>query len=128
METGLNQTIKKTTSRFQSRLGPHLIGLIVMWILSTSVLMWMPLHDVRYNGAYYTERLWLQAAYVSAMCWYLIRSGSSLARLLDVRPILLRNSVVGRWIPAVLIALLFVEVITNDSGILLLVVIAALIW
>lgn len=128
MESELNQILKKSSLRFQSRFTPQTIALVITWLLSTGALLWMLSNGVRYSGGYLTERLWLQTAYVATMCWYLIRSGPSLARLPEVRPILLRNSVVGRWIPAVVIALLFYEVITNDSGILLLVVAAALIW
>jgi len=116
METELNQSKKLSTPVIQTRLSPHLVSLISMWLFTCAVMVWMLANGVRDNGEYRFERIVLQVIYVAVVFWYLSQTGPSLARLPEVQPILLRGSVVGRWIPVILIAFLFYDKLKGNDN------------
>lgn len=72
----------------------------------------------------------LHAGYVLALLWYLSRTGPSLQALPDVDPVVLPRWRFGRWIPALVIALVFVSVAAFDDGtdILLQLMMVATVW
>jgi len=87
---------------------PHGIALITMWLLTTVSLVVMLFSGVRNTDQFRVERNILQAAYVLALFWYLIRTGPSLRQLPDLSPILLPKLRMGKLIPVIFVALLFV--------------------
>ena len=63
---------------------------------------------VRNTCQFRVERYVLQAAYVLALFWYLIRTGPSVKQLPDLCPLLLPKLQIGKLIPVIVIALLIV--------------------
>ena len=106
---------------------PHGIALIVMWFLAAGSVVVMLLYGVRNTGQLHVERFILQAAYVLALFWYLIRTGPSLRQMPDLSPILLPELRIGKAIPAVAIALLLVAECLGQ-GLLLPLLMLATIW
>ena len=70
-------SIQTPSSRFQLILKPHHLILTIMWLLTTAVMVTMLWLGVRETGRYGEVRTILQAGYVAALIWYLIRSGPS---------------------------------------------------
>jgi hypothetical protein len=89
-------------------LTPHCLVLITMWLLATVSLVVMLLSGVRNTGQFRVERYILLVAYALALFWYLIRTGPSAKQLPDLSPLLLPRLRIGKLIPVIVIALLFV--------------------
>jgi hypothetical protein len=106
---------------------PHSIALITMWLLTTVGLVVMLLSEVRNTRQFRFERDILQAAYVLALFWYLIRTGPSIKQLPDLRPILLPKRRIGKLIPVIVIALLLLAEFAGQD-ILLPLLMLATIW
>jgi hypothetical protein len=98
-----------------------------MWLLTTVSLLVMLFCGVRNTGQFRVERDILQVAYVLALFWYLIRTGPSVKQLPDLSPLLLPKLRIGKLIPVIVIALLFV-VEFFAPGILKLPLMLATIW
>ena len=108
-------------------LAAHNIALPAMWLITTVSLVVMLFSGVRNSGQFHAERHILQVAYVLALCWYLIRTGPSLEQLPDLSPLLLPRLRIGKLIPVIVIALLFVAEFFGQ-GILLPLLMLATIW
>jgi hypothetical protein len=106
---------------------PQNIALIVMWLLTTTALVLMLLSGVRDNAQFGVERSILQAAYVLTLFWYLIRTGPSVKQLPELRPLLLPQSRLGKLIPVIGLALLFLAELIG-LGILMPLLMLATIW
>jgi hypothetical protein len=106
---------------------PHTIALIAMWLLTTVSLVLMLFTGVRNTGQFRVERYVLQAAYVLALFWYLIRTGPSVEQLPDLCPLLLPKLQIGKLIPVIVTAFLFVAEFFGQ-GLLLPLLILATIW
>jgi hypothetical protein len=106
---------------------PHGIVLITMWLITTVSLVVMLFGGVRNTDRFRVERHILQAAYVLALLWYLIRTGPSVTQLSDISPLLLPKLRLGRLIPVIVVALLLV-VEFSGQGLLLPVLMLATIW
>ncbi len=106
---------------------PHRIALITMWLLTTVSLVVMLFIGVRYTDQFRTERYILHVAYVLALFWYLIRTGSSVKQLPDLSPLILPKLRIGKLIPVIVIALLLVAEFSGQ-GIVLLLLMLATIW
>lgn len=105
----------------------HHIALITMWLLASGSLVITLFLGVRNTGQSLVERDVLQAAYVLALFWYLIRTGPSSEQLPDLSPLLLPKLRIGKLIPVIAIALLFVAEFFGQ-GILLPLLMLATIW
>lgn len=106
---------------------PHQIVLIIMWLLTTVPTVIMLFRGVRSSGQFRDQFHILQAAYVLALFWYLIRTGPSVEHLPEIKPFVLPKRRLGKWIPVIVIALLFWSEFA-DQGVLLLVLMLASIW
>jgi hypothetical protein len=106
---------------------PHRIALITMWLITTVSLVVMLFSGVRNADQFRTERYILQVAYVLALFWYLIRTGSSVKQLPDLSPLILPKLRVGKLIPVIVIALLLVAEFSGQ-GIVFLLLMLATIW
>jgi hypothetical protein len=112
----------------QSQFAPHRLALMIMWLLTTVTLVAMLASGVRKTDQFRVERLILQGAYVGTLLWYLGRAGPSVKEIPDIRSLLLHNSRIGRLIPVLVIALLFLAMFFGGEGILLPVMMIATIW
>lgn len=106
---------------------PHSIALITMWLITIVSLVVMLLSGVRNTGQFLGESYILQAAYVFALFWYLIRTGPPINQLPDLSPPILPKRRIGRLMPVILIALLLVAEF-YDQGILMPLLMLATIW
>jgi hypothetical protein len=106
---------------------PHRIALITMWLFITVSLIVMLFSGVRNTDQFRTERYILQVAYVLALFWYLIRTGSSVKQLPDLSPIILPKLRIGKLIPVIVIGLLLVAEFFAQ-GIVFLLLMLASIW
>ncbi|MEW5871044.1 MAG: CPBP family glutamic-type intramembrane protease [Chloroflexota bacterium] len=106
---------------------PHTIALIILWLLSTVSLVVMLFNGVRNTGQFRSGRDTLQVVYVLALFWYLIKTGPSVKQLPDLNPVLLPRLQIGKQIPVIGIALLFVSELF-DQGLLLPLLMLATIW
>jgi len=127
MKAELNQSQKISASGVKTRFSPHLVAIISVWLFTCGVMVWMLVMGIRDNGWYQFERFSLQVIYVTVVFWYLSQTGPNLAKLPEVQPILLRGSVIGRWIPVVLVAWLFYDVFETGDNLLPIMMIAT-IW
>jgi hypothetical protein len=106
---------------------PHQIVLIIMWFLTTVPTIIMLFRGVRSSGQLRDQFHILQAAYVLALFWYLIRTGPSVEQLPELNPLVLPKRRIGKWIPVIMIALLFWSEFAGQ-GILLPLLMLASIW
>ena len=97
---------------------PHCIALITMWLLTTFSFFVMLFSGVRSADQFRIGRHILQAAHVLALFWYLIRTGPSVKQLPHLDPLLLPQRRIGKLVPVIVIALVFVAELF-DQGILL---------
>ena len=98
----------------QVSLKPHLIGFIAMWFISTITFAVMLASGVRNTGRFSNERNILHAVYVFVLFVYLIRTGPSLNELPDISPQFFPRLKIGKFIPAVLIAILFLGEVSHQ--------------
>jgi hypothetical protein len=106
---------------------PHGIALITMWLLTTVSLVVMLFSGVRNTDQFRVERDILQIAYVLALFWYLVRTGPSVEQLPDISPLILPKLKIGKLIPVIFIALLFMAEYSGQ-GILFPLLMLATIW
>jgi len=99
-----------------------------MWLLTTVTLIAMLASGVRNSGQFRAQRYMLHVAYVAALLWYLGRTGPSVERLPDIRPLLLPRSGIGRLMPVLVIALLLLATFSGGESILMLLLMIATIW
>jgi len=114
----LNRTvgsIQSPSSRFQPWSTPHHLILTIMWLMTTAVMVTMLGLGVRETGRYGEVRYTLQAGYVAALIWYLIRQGPSVSQLPELRPIVFPRRRYGAWIPVLGIALLALTAISTEG-------------
>lgn len=112
----------------QSQFAPHRLAWMIMWLLTTVVLVAMLASGVRNTGQFRVERYILHVAYVAALLWYLGRTGPSVQQLPDIRPFLLKRWGIGRLIPVLVIALLFWAIFSGGRGILMPLMMIAVLW
>lgn len=98
----------------QVLLKPHVIGLITMWFITTIAFVVMLASGVRNTGRFSDERNILHAVYVFVLFWYLIQAGPSLNELPDISPQILPRLKIGKFIPAILIAILFLGEVSGQ--------------
>lgn len=127
-----NQSVDSTPApapRRQFWSTPHGILLTIMWLVSTVAMTIMLLLGVRDTNRYSESRHMLQAGYVAALLWYLVRSGPCISQLPQLRP-LISGWRYGAWIPVWVIAILFTLRVVSDVGedILMLLIIVATVW
>ncbi len=101
-----------------------------MWLITSAAMVAMLWLGVRETGRYGEVCYLLQAGYVAALIWYLIRSGPSLNQLPELRPLLFRRRRYGAWIPAPGMALLLYLTASSNEGLTLFIflTIVATIW
>jgi hypothetical protein len=123
-------SMQTPSSRFQRWSTPHHLILTLMWLITTAVMVSMLWLGVRETDRYVEVRYVLQAGYVAALIWYLIRSGSSVNQLPELQPLLFPRRRFGAWIPVLGIALLLVLTTSSDAGLafFILLAMAAAIW
>jgi hypothetical protein len=123
-------SIQTPSSRFQPWSTPHHLILIIMWLITTAVMVTLLWLGVRETGRYVEVRYIVPAGYVAALIWYLIRSGPPLNQLPELQPLLFPRRRIGAWIPVLGIALLLALTASSDEGLLLffIVTIVATIW
>jgi hypothetical protein len=123
-------SIQTPSSRFQPWSTPHHLILTIMWLITTTIMVTMLWLGVRETGRYGEVRYILQAGYVAALIWYLIRSGPSLNQLPEMQPLLFPRRRYGAWIPVLGIALLLAVTATSAEGLALFMIltIVATIW
>jgi len=108
---------------------PQGIALITMWLLTTVFLIVMLFNGVRNTDQFQAERYILQIAYVAALIWYIIGTGTSAKQLPNLSPLLLPGKKIGKIIPVIVIALLFVAAFSNEGlGIVMFLLMVATIW
>ena len=112
-------SIQSPSSRFQLWSTPHHLILTIMWLITTAVMVTMLWLGVRETGRYGEVRYILQAGYVAALIWYLIRSGPYLNQLPELQPLLFPRRRYGAWIPVLGIALLLAVTATSNEGLVL---------
>lgn len=112
------------------RLAPRSIALTFMWITTTVAVVVMLLQGVRYTDQFIIVRHILHVTYVSALLWYLSRTGAPTNSLPDIRPLVFPRWKFGRWIPVLGMALLLAFSVFSDHGlsILMLLLIIATVW
>jgi hypothetical protein len=108
-------------------LPPHTIPLIAIWLISTITLAIMLAGGVRKTGQFRLERDILQSVYVLALFWFLVRTGPSLQQLPELCPVLLPRRRIGKLIPVIVLAFLFVFEF-DGQGLVRLLILPATIW
>ena len=104
-------------SRNKSLLAPHRIALVVMWVVTTAVIVVMLFNNVRSTGQYKEVRYVLLVGYVATLLWYLGRSGPSVNQLPEIRPQVLPRWRYGVWISVLGIALIFALTLVSAGGV-----------
>jgi hypothetical protein len=82
--------------------------LLVTWILTNTLIVIMLLNGVRSSGHFKITRYIAHVQYVLLLLWYLGRKGPSLRELPDVKSIMVANREMGKFIPTMGIASLFI--------------------
>ena len=116
-----------TESNKRALFTPHGIALITMWLLTTVSLVVMLFNGVRNTDRFQVERYILQIAYVAALIWYIVRTGTSAKQLPDLSSLLLPKLRIGKLIPVIIIALLLVAELFGQ-GIVFPLLMLATIW
>ena len=103
-------------SRFRSQLAPHQIALMILWLVTTIVMILMLIEGVGGTNISIAIRQMLHVIYVVVLLWYLVRTGSSTIRLpvgnVKAQP---RSKIVA-WLSVLGVALLFLLNIVSDDG------------
>ena len=103
-----------------SRLAPHQIVLIVLWLLTTGSMIVLLWQGVRDTNQFSIARYLLHAGYAAALLWYFVRSGPPVSQLPDLRPAAFSRWKYAPWIPVLVTALLLLMVVISDDGVSLL--------
>ncbi len=104
------------------------LALLIVWLLTTIVLLSMLMLDVRVTNDFANVRYVMQSIYVLALNWYLSSSGPAVGSFPEIK--LLPQFKYGAWIPVVGFSLIFAMTILSDAGtsiLLLLLMLATLI-
>jgi hypothetical protein len=125
--TGSTMTL---TSVGQLWSAPHRLILTIMWLVTTVTIITMLLLNVSDTGRYSEVCYILQASYVAALIWYLIRSATSTSQLPKIRPLVFPHWRYSTWLPVLIIITVFLlsAISDGDQGILLLMMIIATWW
>jgi hypothetical protein len=125
-----HQGQEASASRAQLLLAPHRMAVMVAWIVVTTIVVLMLLHNVRFTDRYNSIRYLLHVCYVASLLWYLSRTGASVKRLPELIPQLLPRWRYGAWVPVLGIVILLALTIVSDDGldILILLLIVATVW
>ncbi len=95
---------------------PHFVVLVALWVLIVATLLVLLALGVRQTGEHQAFRWTLQGLYVASLVWYLARTGPPVAHLPEIPSLMLKRWKGGRWIPVVLVALLFLLVVGSSDG------------
>ncbi len=103
---------------------------LLLWIITTGVIIWTLQHDVRSTDQYYLIRIVLHISYVLSLLWYLRQKGQSLSQGSETRSTVSFHSKWYIWISVLVLILLFTLTIFSDYGIVLLIIflIVACFW
>ncbi len=109
---------------------PNEIALAILWIVAAGAVAGLLAQGTRHTDQYQRFRYILQATYVAVLLWFLVRTGPSMQRLPQISPLMLRRRSIGRWIPVMIVALLFAMTILFRDGVnnLYLLLMVATIW
>lgn len=108
MVNQFNASTKKTGYLQQPWCTAHSVSLIIIWIVTTSVIVTMLLQGVRDKDQFSIARYVMQVSYVLILLLYLHRTGPSLNQLPDLRSFVFPRWRYGKLIPAFVVALLLV--------------------
>jgi hypothetical protein len=103
-------------SRFRSRLAPHHIVLLIVWLVTTIVMIVMLIKGVGGTKISIAIRQILHVIYVMVLLWYLVRTGSSVLRLPEGNVRAQRRSKIVAWLSVLGVALLLLLNIVSDDG------------
>ena len=95
---------------------PHALALIVVWLVATVALVAMLMGGVRQTDAFDAARTAMQVSYVAVLLWYLAMTGKAAWQLPEIKPLLSGRSAIGRLLPALLVALLFLLNLVSSDG------------
>jgi hypothetical protein len=101
----------------QTLFTPHRMAMIIMWLVTTVVLVVMLFNGVRNTDQFESVCYLLQAAYVAAMLWFLVREGPAIDQLPEIKSAVLPRWRYGRWIPVVAIAIMLLLTMVSDDGV-----------
>ena len=109
---------------------PHFVVLVALWVAIVATLIVMLAQGVRQTDEHQVVRWILQGLYVAGLVWYLAHTGPPVARLPQIPSLMPKRWQGGRWIPVLLVALLFLFVVGHDDGadIVLLLTVPATLW
>jgi len=113
-KSALLQTISK--SWFGSRLSPHKIALIVMWLTTSISMIVMLMNGVLGTSRYIAVRHTLHALYVLVLFWYLARTGPPFNQLPEPNQQVSLPWKLVSWLPVLGIAILFWLNLFSDVG------------
>jgi hypothetical protein len=102
--------------RFRSRLAPHKITLMILWLATTIAMIVMLMTGVQGTNRYIVIRHTLHALYVVALFWYLARTGPPVIRLPEGHVKAQPRSKIVAWLSVLGVALLFLLNIVSDDG------------
>jgi len=111
-------TMKKIRGMFN--LAPIKTIFLLLWIITTVVIIWTLQHNVRVTDQYNAIRKILHISYVLVLLWYINQTGPSLSQVGEYHRSESFHSKWGIWISVFIIILLFTLTIFSDSGIALL--------
>jgi len=102
----------------------------MLWLLSTVTAIMMLLLNVRHSNDYSQVRYVLQASYVAALIWYLIRTAPALNLVPEQRARLHHHTRSHSWIAVLGIGLMLALTVLSESGtvVLMLVMMLAAVW
>jgi len=103
-------------SRFRSQLAPHQIALMILWLVTTIVMILMLIKGVGGMNLSIAIRQMLHVIYVVVLLWYLVRTGSSVIRLPEGNVKAQPRSKIVAWLSVLGVALLFLLNIVSDDG------------
>jgi hypothetical protein len=126
--TGDSISVSILWARFLS--APYRATLVVLWCAATVVMILMLFNGVRTTGQHEAVRYVLQVGYIAALLWYIIRTGSSLNHLPELRPQVLPRWKYGAWMPVPGILILFLLTAISEEGfdILIVLLMIATVW
>ena len=111
-----------TEPRLRSWLVPHKITLLIVWLVTTIVMILMLIKGVGGTNLSISVRQILHVLYVVVLLWYLARTGPSLNQLPEGSAPVKLHSKIGAWLAVVGVAIFFLLCFfsTNDIGPLIL--------
>jgi hypothetical protein len=92
------------------------IGLIVMWVLTTVLMIVLIMAGVRDTHRFVAVHYIIPGIYVLVLVWYLLRTGTPMEQLPEIPSPVLPKWRFGSLIPVFLITLIFLSHFLSDSG------------